>query len=287
MDKWILFKKSIDSLIKPNQVSSDIKNKWEIIIKEFKNYRPNHLLNLLKLLEHNKLGTKVKVLDHGCGSGLTLFFLASKSYNNIWGIDVNDTDTFVNRKKACNKIFKIILNSKKDTITNYDGIRIDFKNDYFDCIFSQQVIEHIQSKYLEYYISEEKRILKTNGFALHQIPQRLGPFEGHTKKWFIHWLPKNIYYYILKNDKQKLRLVKDYLFLRWPWELKVAFNKYYKSVNNLVNLRLKDDVFSGEYSMKEKIIRKAIVFLFRLPILGKIFLKLFSVFFQLELLAKK
>jgi SAM-dependent methyltransferase len=193
----------------------------------------------------------------------------------------------MNRKKACNKIFKIILNSKKNTITNYDGIRIDFKNDYFDCIFSQQVIEHVQSKYLEYYISEEKRILKTKGFALHQIPHRLGPFEGHTKKWFIHWLPKNIYYYILKNDKQKLKLVKRDLFLRWPWELKAAFNKYFKSVNNLVNLRLKDDVFSGEYSMKEKIIRKALVFLFRLPILGKLFLKLFSVFFQLELLAKK
>ena len=286
MDKWVLFKNSIDSLFEPNHTSSEIKKRWWVIEKEFKNYTPNHLLNLLKLLEESKIGKKSKVLDHGCGTGLTLFFLASKGYNNIWGIDVDNSDNFVKRKKASNKIFKLILNSKKNRINNYNGKKVDFKSAYFDCIFSQQVIEHVRSKYFESYISEEKRILKTNGFALHQIPHRLGPFEGHTKKWFIHWLPKNIYYYILRNDKHKLWLVKSALFLRWPWKLKSSFKKYFKSMDNLVILRLKDDVFSEEYSIKERIIRKALVFLFKLPILGKLFLKLFSVFFQLELLVK-
>ena len=287
MDKWILFRKSIDSLIEPNQASTEIKKKWRVILKEFKNYTPNHLLNLLKLLEKSKIGKKSKVLDHGCGTGLTLFFLASKGYNNIWGIDVDNSDAFVNRKKASNKIFKIILNLKVNIINNYNGKKVDFKSASFDYIFSQQVIEHLQSKYLESYISEEQRILKINGLALHQIPHRLGPFEGHTKKWFIHWLPKSIYYYILRNDEQKLRLVKSALFLRWPWKLKSSFKQHFKSINNLVSLRLKEDVFSEEYSIKERIIRKALVYIFRIPVLGYLFLKLFSVFFQLELLVKK
>ena len=122
---------------------------------------------------------------------------------------------------------------------------------------------------------------------MHQIPHRLGPFEGHTKRWFIHWLPSRIYHFILKNDIQKLHLVQNALFLRWPWELKTCFKKYFKSVNNLVSARLKDDVFSEEYSTKERLLRKVIIFLFKLPIVGKLFLRLLSIFFQLELFVQK
>ncbi len=287
MDKWLLFKSSINDLIKPNQNPESIKKKWTMILKSFKNYRPNHLLSLLNLLDESKAGAKSKILDHGCGGGVTLFFLASKGYSNIWGIDINDSQDFINRKKACNQIFKIILNTDSERITNYDGKTINFKSATFDYIYSQQVIEHVHSELLDKYISEERRILKNDGLALHQIPHRLGPFEGHTKKWFIHWLPQKLYFYFLKDDKQSLSLVKNALFLRWPWELKSYFNKYFNSVNNLVNLRLKYDVFSEEYSKKEKIIRKTLVFLFKLPILGRLFLRIFSVFFQLEILARK
>ena len=91
----------------------------------------------------------------------------------------------------------------------------------------------------------------------------------------------------LKEDKHSLYLVKNALFLRWPWEIRSYINRYFQNVSNIVNLRLKEDVFSGEYTKKEKIIRKTLVFLFKIPILGNLFLKFFSIFFQLEILAKK
>ena len=97
--------------------------------------------------------------------------LASKGYTNIWGIDINQSKSFIARKKACNNTFKIILNTKSDRIVNYDGKFINFKNKTFDYIYSQQVIEHVQSHLLDKYISEESRILKNDGSALHQIPQ--------------------------------------------------------------------------------------------------------------------
>ena len=96
-----LFKNSIDSLFEPNHTSSEIKKRWWIIVKEFKNYTPNHLLNLLKLLEKSKIGKKSKVLDHGCGAGLTLFLVDSNSAgikkikliksgkNREWGINLS------------------------------------------------------------------------------------------------------------------------------------------------------------------------------------------------------
>ena len=90
------------------------------------------------------------------------------------------------RKNACNKIFKIIFNTNSERIKTYNGKKINFNDNSFDYIFSQQVIEHVESNLLESYLSEEKRILKKNGLVFHQIPHRLGPFEGHTKKWFIH-----------------------------------------------------------------------------------------------------
>ena len=109
MDKWSIFKNSINDLVKPNQKIYDIENKWSTIERDFKNFIPNHLSNFLNILRENKLNSKSKILDHGCGSGLTLFFLASKGYKNIWGIDINNSSSFNARKRACNDIFRIIF----------------------------------------------------------------------------------------------------------------------------------------------------------------------------------
>ena len=287
MNKWSNFKNQIDSLVNSNKTNIEIESCWKKIQINVKNYEPNHLINLFDIIKKYKLHNEIKILDHGCGDGLTLFFLAAKGYENIWGIDVNNSKGFNKRKKINNKILKVLFKKKSDSISNYDGKVLPYKNASFDFIFSQQVIEHIEEKSLDHYLSEEARVLKNRGFALHQIPHRLGPFEGHTKKWFIHWLPKNIYHYLLKKDKAKLSLVKNALFLKWPWELKISFKKYFSSVKNISINRLKVDINSDEYSLKEKIIRKALVILFRIPLAGKLFLILFSVFFQLEFIVQK
>ena len=263
MDKWILFKNAINDLLLSNYSNLQVKKNWQLIANDFKNYRPNHLLNLLYLLDSSRLKYKSRILDHGCGGGITLFFLVSQGYSNVLGIDINNTRDYIKRKNLCNKIFKIILNTNTDIIKHYNGKKINYENNSFDYIFSQQVIEHVESDLLDSYLSEERRVLKIDGIVLHQIPHRLGPFEGHTKKWFIHWLPKKWYYYLLKDDKHNLNVVTNALFLRWPWQLKSIFNKYFNNVNNLVNLRLKYDIVSEEYSIKEKIIRKVLIFLLR------------------------
>ena len=286
-NNWLLFKKSIDDLNDPKLKDSDIKKKWSTIQKDYKNFKPNHLIGFLKVLSKNKITTKSCVLDHGCGNGLTLFFLALNGYQNIWGIDINNSKSFDTRMRSCNKVFKVILKSKKNRIQVYNGKRIPFRSEFFNFIFSQQVIEHVKDNLLNNYLSEERRTLSKNGAVLHQIPHRLGPYEGHTNKWIIHWFPKNIHHYLLKNEEQKLLVVKKALFLKWPWQLKFYFKKYFNQVDNVSFLRLKYNISSGEYSKKEKVIRKVLVFIFNVPVFGKIFLKSLSVFFQLEILAKK
>ena len=74
METWTLFKKSINDLTKSDYSSIEIKKKWNKIIRDFKGYRPNHLKNLFSLLDESNSKFKTKILDHGCGSGITLFF---------------------------------------------------------------------------------------------------------------------------------------------------------------------------------------------------------------------
>ena len=127
----------------------------------------------------------------------------------------------------------LLTKSKTKKILSYDGKKIPFNIYFFDFIFSQQVLEHVEDNLLKYYLSEEKRTLKDTGMIFHQIPHRLGPYEGHTKKWCIHWLPKNLHRFLLKKEPQNLDLVTNYLFLRWPWVLKKEFKKYFKEVTNI------------------------------------------------------
>ena len=109
------------------------------------------------------------MLDHGCGNGLTLFFLVLNGYQNVWGIDVDNSKPFAARMKSCNRVFKVILNTNKNRMQVYDGKKIPFKSNFFNFIFSQQVIEHVKDNLLNNYLSEEKRTLNTDGIVLHQI----------------------------------------------------------------------------------------------------------------------
>ena len=285
MDKWEIFKTAIMDLLAGELNHDSIKRKWKVIKKKTDNYVPNHLLLLFKEIEEQS-DKEIKILDHGCGGAMTVLFLVSKGYHNVWGVDISDTALFKLNSKKINKILKVITGQSLLKVRTYDGKKIPFKDNFFNIIFSQQVIEHVQEKFLKYYLAEEKRVLKEKGFIFHQIPHRLVPYEGHTKKWFIHWLPNKVYYYLLGKDEEKLKLVKNFLFLKWPWVIKKEFNKYFYNLNNIAHLRLKHDINSKEYSFKEKVLRKLLVFLFNIPYLGKYISRVLSIFFQLEIIGK-
>tara|TARA_X000000950_G_C13862252_1_gene639197 strand:- start:253 stop:1113 length:861 start_codon:yes stop_codon:yes gene_type:complete len=285
MDKWQIFKTAIKDLLAEEFNHDSIRRKWKVIKKKTDNYVPNHLLLLFKEIEA-KNDKEIKILDHGCGGAMTVFFLVLKGYHNVWGIDISDTDLFKLNSKKINKVLKVITGQSLLKIRTYDGKEIPFKDNFFNIIFSQQVIEHVEEKFLKYYLEEEKRVLNSKGFIFHQIPHRLVPYEGHTKRWFIHWFPKKIYYYLLGKDEAKLKLVKNFLFLKWPWVIKKEFNKYFYNLNNIAHLRLKYDINSKEYSLKEKVLRKLLVFLFNIPCIGKYISKVLSIFFQLEIIGK-
>ena len=213
------------------------------------------MVSFLKFLE--KSAKDIKILDHGCGNGLTIIFLLMKGYKNVCGIDISTTKAFNKRKIQLNKLLSAINGKGKDRIINYNGKKIPFKKEYFE------------------------------GFIFHQIPHRLGPYEGHTKKWIIHWFPKKIHRFFLRKNKNNLHLVNNSLFLRWPWHLKKKFNQYFHDISNITRYRLVYDVESKELTKTENFIRKKLIRLFRLPLLGSFFSNIAVYFFQLEIVAYK
>ena len=59
-------------------------------------------------------------------------------------------------------------------------------------MFSQQVLEHVTDEVIDAYYAEEARILRPGGLAYHQLPHRWGPYDSHSRTWFLHWLPKPV-----------------------------------------------------------------------------------------------
>jgi 2-polyprenyl-3-methyl-5-hydroxy-6-metoxy-1,4-benzoquinol methylase len=53
-------------------------------------------------------------------------------------------------------------------ITNYDGSSIPFPDNYFDVVYSSNVLEHVAD--LSTLHAEVKRVLSPNGYAVHVLP---------------------------------------------------------------------------------------------------------------------
>jgi 2-polyprenyl-3-methyl-5-hydroxy-6-metoxy-1,4-benzoquinol methylase len=109
-----------------------------------------NLRNIELLFEKND---NAFFLDLGCDDGLITKRMAINiETKNIYGIDVIDERLNLAEEKEI-KIINGDLNKE-----------LPFKNDYFDVVHANQVIEHIYNTDL--FISEIYRILKTNGYAI-------------------------------------------------------------------------------------------------------------------------
>ncbi len=106
------------------------------------------------------------VLDFGCGVGRCTRALA-KNFKQCYGVDVSE-----NMIAKANELNGSISNC---TFTvNYEADLRIFSDDYFDMIYSTDVLQHIPSTLLiRNYISEFLRILKAGGILVFQLPHSI------------------------------------------------------------------------------------------------------------------
>ena len=127
---------------------------------------------VMKLFLESKFKKNVIILDAGCGEGALLKRLSCAGYKNLNGCDINDK----------NVKFKKMKLKKSDL-----NIKLPYKNESFDVVFSVENIEHLENPWG--FIKEIHRVLKPKGTFilstpnLHNWYQRLnylftGTFNG-------------------------------------------------------------------------------------------------------------
>jgi len=95
----------------------------------------------------------LKVLDFGCGDGKYFdFFRQFFKEENIFGIEVSRLRIERCKEKGWKNTF-LVKNLQK----------LPFKDEYFDLVNFDQVIEHIPEEETCFYLKEMKRVLKKGG----------------------------------------------------------------------------------------------------------------------------
>ena len=141
-----------------------------------------------------------KVLEMGAGSGLTSLALSQK------GAFVIAADL------SQDAIRLIIENTKKSNvkIVQADVFNVPFKDNSFDVVFHQGLIEHFKNP--EKILKEQIRILKNKGLFLVEVPQKFSTYTLMKHRlikrgeWYGGWETQ----YSIFKLKRMLKSINDY-----------------------------------------------------------------------------
>jgi len=106
---------------------------------------------------------KLKILEVGCGTAIDSYYLREETRADVFAMD--SSKRAIEQAQRLAKYF----NSPINLVTG-DIRKICFKDNTFDFVFSQGVMEHFLD-YGEAY-KEQVRVLKNNGILLVHVPQK-------------------------------------------------------------------------------------------------------------------
>ena len=126
--------------------NADIENIPLVFLKP-----PSHLV---KLIEGNKI-KKGKILDVGCGLGVSDFYLAAKGFNVV-GLDISKTAVEYARKKAAQMKVKC-------EFVQGAGQDLKFADKTFTFVYDRGCFHHIEQEDRERYIEGIHKVLEDKG----------------------------------------------------------------------------------------------------------------------------
>jgi SAM-dependent methyltransferase len=123
---------------------------YDQIASEYARHRQVHPGVLRSLLSISRVGRASKVLEVGCGTGNYIVALQALAGCSCWGID--PSEQMLSRARERSR--PINLQSGK-------AERLDFPPDFFDLVFSVDVIHHMGDRLV--YFREAYRVLRAGG----------------------------------------------------------------------------------------------------------------------------
>lgn len=262
---------------------AELVSAWDAFSAEVKRaeHHPYHIERIrleLDAMTLSRGGGAVRVLDHGCGPGSTLIYLAALGYTDSFGVDVSG-----NKNSAQNRLARLCWGRRYDCFLEYDGRTLPFADHSFDLVISQQVVEHVPDAEYEAYFAEEGRVLAPGGVALHQIPHKLVPYDSHTGAWVLPMLPDRVAQTVMKALGGEWP---DHVHLRWPWVHAGMIQKHIGPFRNLSAERL-TGLQDIAYYDGPKGLRGLIARVCALPGVGPVFARGLSNFVLMETRAEK
>ncbi len=121
-----------------------------------------------------------RILDIGSGTGEISLFL-SKAGNKVTSVDVQKPKV------------------KLEHFIRMKNAKLPFADKSFDIVIYNMVMEHLakpSDQMLQ--LHEINRVLRSGGCCYVAQPNRIFPMEAHTRIWFLHWLPDDIWFRLAK-----------------------------------------------------------------------------------------
>jgi len=174
--------------------SGDIKGHIDMHLKE----RKPLIDCMLKHIENKP--RPIKVLEVGCGTAIDSYNLI----NNIPGLDVYAIDYSRESLILAKKISGYF--PKQVKLLLCDAFSIAFKDETFDMVFSQGLIEHFRDPAA--IIREQMRILKNDGTLIIDVPQKYNPYTVYKHrsiskgKWMWGWETEYSYFGLKKLGRR-------------------------------------------------------------------------------------
>lgn len=137
----------------------------------------------------------LRLLDVGCGNGVMLSSLIKELPDRhpgirfeFFGLDVDDSH--VQESGYFDKTISLLESTSPGTSwkTQLKLIKSTdnwpFPDNYFDLIFSNQVLEHVFNQ--QFAFGEIRRTMQDDGYSFHLFPLRHYIYEGHMAIPFVH-----------------------------------------------------------------------------------------------------
>ncbi|NKB55282.1 MAG: methyltransferase domain-containing protein [Alphaproteobacteria bacterium] len=281
---WKDVMQAFKQLQKGRASGEDIDVRWNSFrdaVQQCREEPPYHLISALDALnEFDKPIEDIAILDHGCGTGITVLFLLALGYRNIFGVDIGSGST------NWNKYLPRFGGPSEPRFFAYDGARLEIESNSIDLLVSQQVAEHVSPDVFDAYYQEAGRVLRPGGIAIHQVPHRLTPYDSHTRCWGVHMLPRPISLLVYSALGRNREFVEKRLFLRMPWVHTRMVRRHIGPLVNLTPARVAHPIAHAYYDGPRGL-RSFISAAGRLPVIGCVICGFIAPFLMLETKAKR
>jgi SAM-dependent methyltransferase len=206
--------------------------------------RERRAYEAIRALEDNAHNLDGFLLDIGCGKGQLEKIFYEKGSIPV-GVDIS----FEYLKEAKE-------NSKGVDFVLYGGTQMPFKEDAFDTIICNDVLEHISYTDADRVMKEANRILNSKGKFYVSVMNRWEIFEPHWFIPFFTWLPRSLwnnffpFWVKMFNKKRRVEPGFKYTDHYFPYTKKMAktlFQKFSFNFIDITSFYAKEKIMDPQY----------------------------------------